>query len=143
MNLENYTKNKHVSFWRPQWKLQFLDNEIPRGCKQRCSVKEEIFARKSCPFYWQRIQKAIHTRSQLKNKFFKNPTQANELLLKNQWNKYVLLRKKCIKNYFSKVTESGVNTNKEFWKYLNLFLQIRVFFQVMKFFQTYKVKSSK
>ena len=34
----------------------------------------------------------------------------------------VLLRKKCIKNCFSKVTESGVNTNKEFWKIIKPFL---------------------
>ena len=43
-------------------------------------------------------------------------------MFKNQRNKCVLLRKKCIKNYFSKVTESGVNTNKEFWKIIKPFL---------------------
>ena len=74
------------------------------------------------PFIDKEFRKAIHTRSRLRNKFFKNPTKANELLLKNQWNKDVLLRKKCIKNYFSKVTESGVSTNKEFWKIIKPFL---------------------
>ena len=52
----------------------------------------------------------------------KNPNKANESLFKKQRNKCVLLRKKCIKNYFSKVTESGINTNKEFWKIIKPFL---------------------
>ena len=43
-------------------------------------------------------------------------------LFKKQRSKCVLLRKKCIKYYFSKVTESGVNTNKEFWKRMKPFL---------------------
>ena len=52
----------------------------------------------------------------------KNPNKANESLFKKQRNKCVLLRKKCIKNYFSKVTFVSVNTNKEFWKITNPFL---------------------
>ena len=40
----------------------------------------------------------------------------------SQQNKCVLLRKKCIRNYFSKVMESGVNTNKEFWEIIKPFL---------------------
>ena len=40
----------------------------------------------------------------------------------SQQNKCLLLRKKCIKNYFSKVMESGVNTNQEFWEIIKPFL---------------------
>ena len=43
-------------------------------------------------------------------------------MLKKQQNKCVLLRNKCIKNYFSKVAKGGVNTNKEFWKIIKPFL---------------------
>ena len=43
-------------------------------------------------------------------------------MFKKQRNKCVLPRKKCIKNYFSKVTESGISTNKEFWKIIKPFL---------------------
>ena len=46
---------------------------------------------------------------------------------KMQRNKRVSLRKKYIKNYFSRVTESGVNTNKEFWKIIKLFLKNKGF----------------
>ena len=52
----------------------------------------------------------------------KNPTKANESLFKKQRNKCVLIRKKYIKNYFSKAAESGVNINKEFWKIIKSFL---------------------
>ena len=58
----------------------------------------------------------------------KNPTKATESLFKKQRNKCVLLRKKYIKNYFSKVTESGVNTNKEFWTIIKVFLTNKRFF---------------
>ena len=50
-----------------------------------------------------------------------SPTTSNEPLFQKQRNKSVLLRKKCIKNYFSKVTESRVNINKEFWKIIKPF----------------------
>ena len=40
----------------------------------------------------------------------------------SQQNKCVLLRNKCIKNYFSNVMETGVNTNKEFWEIIKPFL---------------------
>ena len=49
-------------------------------------------------------------------------------MFKKQRNKCVLLRKKSIKNYFSKVTESGVNTSKEFWKIFKPFLTNKGFF---------------
>ena len=50
-----------------------------------------------------------------------SPTKSNEPLFQKQRNKSVLLRKKCIKNYFSNVTESRVNINKEFWKIIKTF----------------------
>ena len=87
--------------------------------KQTCSIEEENFARKLCPFNWQRILKSnIHSKS-----IKKYSTKANDQCLKSskREKKCVLLRKKCIKNYFSKVTESGVNTNKEFWKVIKPF----------------------
>ena len=68
------------------------------------------------------FRKAIYTRSRLRNKFLKNLSKANESLFKKQRNKCVSLRKKCIKNYFSKITENGVNANKEFWKIIKPFL---------------------
>ena len=52
----------------------------------------------------------------------KSATKANESMFKKQQNKCVLLKKECIKNHFSKVTESGVSTSKEFWKIIKPFL---------------------
>ena len=53
-----------------------------------------------------------------RNKCVRNKCAQNKCVR----NKCVFLRKKCIKNYFSKVTKSDVNTNKELGKKLNLFL---------------------
>ena len=52
----------------------------------------------------------------------KSATKANESMFKKQQNKCVLLKKECIKNHFSKVMESGVSTNKEFWKIIKPFI---------------------
>ena len=106
----------------PNENYNFLTTKFQEVVNRNALLKNKFLRGNHAPFIDKEFRKAIHTRSRLRNKFFKNPTKANELLLKNQWNKCVLLRKKCIKNYFSKVTESGVSTNKEFWKIIKPFL---------------------
>ena len=44
------------------------------------------------------------------------------MLYKKQRNKYVSLRRRCIKDYFTKITRNGIVTNKNFWKTMKPFL---------------------
>ena len=41
---------------------------------------------------------------------------------KKQRNFCLSLRRKCMKNYFKKIAEKGLTTNKSFWKFVKPFL---------------------
>ena len=100
----------------------FLSTKFQEVVNRHVPLKKKILRGNHTPFIDKEFRKAIYTPSRLRNKFLKNPTKANGSLFKKQRNKCVLLRKKCIKNYFSKVTEGSVNTEKEFWKITKPFL---------------------
>ena len=86
----------------------FLTTKFQDAVNRHLPLKKKILRGNHAPFIDKEFRKAIY--------------KANESLFKKQRNKCILLRKKCIKKYFSKVTESGVNTNKEFWKITKPFL---------------------
>ena len=73
-------------------------------------------------FISKEMRKAIYTRSRLRNKFCKNPSEENERKYKRQRNLFLSLRHKAIKQYFSNITSKGIVTNKEFWKTIKPFL---------------------
>ena len=68
------------------------------------------------------MRKAICTRSRLRNKFCKSPSEKNERKYKRQWDLCVSLRCKAIKQYFSNITSKGIVTNKEFGKTIRPFV---------------------
>ena len=68
------------------------------------------------------LRKKNYTRSRLRNNYLKFPSVENEKLFKVQRNKCVSLRKKCIKSYFQKVSENGINSNKAFWRIVKPFI---------------------
>ena len=69
------------------------------------------------------IRKEIYTRSRFRNKFFKNPTQENENLYKNQKkNKCIALKRKCIKEYSHNIIDNNIITYKTFWNPIGAFL---------------------
>ena len=68
------------------------------------------------------LRKAIYTRSRLKNRYNKNPTDDNKIQYKKQRNECVNLRKKAIKTYFKDITDSGIVENKKFWQTIKPFI---------------------
>ena len=68
------------------------------------------------------FQKAIYTRTRLKNKYWRDPSRENELAYKKQRNLCVSIRRKSITNYLNKFTDKGLETNKSFWKFIKPFL---------------------
>ena len=89
--------------------------------EKHAPLKKKIVRGNHALFITKDLRKAICTRSRLKNKFIKNPTEVNEKLYKRQRNKCVLIRKKSIKQYFSNITSKGIVTNREFWKTMKPF----------------------
>ena len=68
------------------------------------------------------LRKAIYTRSRLRNKFCKSPSNENEALYKKKRNKCVSLRRKSVKKYFNDITNYGIATSKNVWNLIKLFL---------------------
>ena len=68
------------------------------------------------------FKKAIYTRSRLKNKYNKNPTEEHKLKYKKQRNKCVNLGKKAVKIYFRNITQFGIMENIIFWKTMKPFI---------------------
>ena len=74
------------------------------------------------PFMTKEFRKTIYDRSRLRNKFCKIPSEENEKLYKKQRNKFVAIRKKSIRNYFNKIANGNIVTNRNFWKIIKPFL---------------------
>ena len=68
------------------------------------------------------FRKAISNRSRLKNKFRKIPSEENEKVYEKQRNKCVPIRKESIRNYFNKLANGNIVTNRNFWKIIKPFL---------------------
>ena len=73
------------------------------------------------PFINKKLCKAIYDRIRLRNRFCKTPTEENEKLYKKQKNKCISIRK-SIRNYFNKIANENVVTNRKFWKIIKPFL---------------------
>ena len=92
-------------------------------------LKKKIVRGNQAPFMTKKFQKAIYTRSRLKNKMNKNPTEKNITAYKRQRNLCVSLRRKNIKSFFNNVTKTGIITNKNFWTFIKPFLTNKGFFE--------------
>ena len=98
--------------------LDTLSNLVDR----HVPFKKKMQRGNHAPFISKEMRKAIYTRSRLRNKFCKNPSEENERKLKRQWNLCVSLGRKAIKQYFSNIISKGTATNKEFWKTMKPFI---------------------
>ena len=65
------------------------------------------------------LSKAFTKRSRLKNKFNKDPNDANKVAFKKQRNFCVSLLKKEKKNYYNNLDINILNDDRTFWKRIN------------------------
>ena len=85
-------------------------------------LKKRLVGGNQAPFMNRDFQKAIYTRTRLKNKYWRDPSGENELAYRKQRNLSVSIRRKSIINYLNKFTDKGLETNKSFWKFIKPFL---------------------
>ena len=83
---------------------------------KRGPLKNKFIRGNQAPFMNRDFQKAIYTRTRLKNKYWRDPSRENELAYKKQKNLCVSIRRKSITNYLNKYSDNGLETNKSFWK---------------------------
>ena len=94
--------------------LEVIDKHAP--------LKKKPARGNQAPFMNRDFQKAIYTKTRLKNKYWRDPSRENELVYKKQRNLCLLIRRKSITNYLNKFTDKGLETNKSFWKFIKPFL---------------------
>ena len=90
--------------------------------EKHAPLRKKFIRGNHAPFMNKELRKAIYTRSRLRNKFCKSPSNENEALYKITRNKCVSLRRKSIKKYFNDITNYGIATNKNFWNRRKPFL---------------------
>ena len=85
-------------------------------------LKKKFVRGNQAPFMNREFQKAIYTKTRLKNKYWRDPSRENELAYNRQKNLCASIRRKGITNYLNKFTDKGLETNKFFWKFIKPFL---------------------
>ena len=96
----------------------------------RAPMKEKYVRANNSPFWNKRLNKALMTRSRLKNKHLKFPSVFNKKMFKKHRNFCVNLLRREKKIYYDKLDINCFTDNKKFWEH------VRPFF-------SYKSKSSK
>ena len=113
----------------PNQNYQSLTKTFLTIVNKHAPLKKKIVRGNQAPFMTKEFQKAIYTRSRLKNKMNKNPTEKNIRAYKRQRNLCVSLRRKNIKSFLNNVTKMGIITNKNFWTFIKPFLTNKGFLE--------------
>ena len=106
----------------PNQNYQSLTKTFLTIVNKHAPLKKKIVRGNQAPFMTKEFQKAIYTRSRLKNKMNKNPTEKNITAYKRQRNLCVSLRRKNIKSFLKNVTKRSIIANKNFWTFIKPFL---------------------
>ena len=82
-------------------------------------LQKKILRGNDASFMNKELRKEIYTRTTFRKRYFKKITKENETSYKKERNKSVSLRRKSIRQHFSKITSEGIMANKLFWKTMN------------------------
>ena len=114
---------QHFSFLRyKQRKLAAGLLTPPSPSPSLIGLKKKVLRGSHSPFVNKKVQKAIYTRSKLKNKMNQNPSRENVLAYKKERNTCVSLRRKSLKMHLKSIKDKGISNNKSFWKFIESFL---------------------
>ena len=119
---EKFVEDFSFSNNDPNERYSVLSDTFSKIVNRHAPIKKKILRGNHSPFIIKEMRKAIYTRSRLRNKFCKSPSEENERKYKRQRNLCVSLSCKTTKQCFSNITSKGIVTNKEFWKTIIPFL---------------------
>ena len=92
-----------------------FENLVLQTLGKMAPIKQHTRGNQS-PFMNKDIHKAIMTRTRLRNRFLKEPTQMNRLAYKKQKNYYVSLMRQSKKHYYGSLNVNHITDNKSFWR---------------------------
>ena len=84
-------------------------------------LKKKILKNNQSSFITKEVQKAIMTRSRLRNKFLKTKSQECKQAYNKQRNLCVTVVRKAKKNYFNNLNVRIITDNKQFYKFVKPF----------------------
>ena len=102
----------------PNVNYKSITKNFVEAIDKHAPLKKKFVRGNQAPFVNREFQKAIYTRTRLKNKYWRDPSRENELAYKKQMNLCVSIRRKSITNYLNKFTDKGLEINKSFWKFI-------------------------
>ena len=88
--------------------MQALDKMAP--------IKQKHIRGNQSPFMNKDIHKAVMTRTRLRNRFLKEPTQMNRLAYKKQINYCISLLRQNKIQYYGSLNVNHITDNKNFWR---------------------------
>ena len=108
----------HSLFSRENCKINYdeFKNTYMNVLNRHAPIKEKKIRGNNAPFMNKTLSKSIMTRSKLKNKYNKFPTQENKRLYNKQRNYCTNLTKKVKKDYYNNLDLKIFKDNKTFWK---------------------------
>ena len=106
----------------PNVKYKSITKNVLERIDKHAPLKKKFVRGNQAPFINIDLQKAIRTRTRLKNKYWRDPSRENVVVYKKQRNLCVSIGRKSITNYLNKFSDKGLETNKSFWKFSNPFL---------------------
>ena len=90
------------------------------------SSKKKTLRNNQSSFTTKEVQKAIMTRSRLRNKFLKTKYQECKQVYNKKRNLFVTMVRKAKKNYFNNFNVRNITDNKQFWETLKPFFSSKV-----------------
>ena len=97
---------------------KFRENLITylKSIDKMTPVKQKHIRGNQSPFMNKDIHKAVITRTRLRNRFLKEPTQMKRLAYKKQRNYCVSLMRQNKKQYYGSLNVNHITDNKNFWR---------------------------
>ena len=93
----------------------YFETTFKETLNKHAPIKTKNVRANNAPFMNKTLSKAIMTRSRLKSKFYKNPSEINKCNYKQQRNFCVNLTRRVKKDYYSNIDINNINDNKKFW----------------------------
>ena len=93
-----------------------FENLLLQTLGKMAPTKQKYIRGNQSPFMNKDIHKAIMTRTRLKNRFLKEPTEMNRLAYKKQRNYCVSLMRQSKKQYYGTLNANHLTDNKNIWR---------------------------
>ena len=107
-------RESHIICFRTGNNISYdaFENLVLQTLGKMAPIKQKHIRGNQCPFMNKDINKAIMTRTRLRNRFLKEPTQMNRLAYKTQRNYCVSLVRQSLKQYYGSWNVNHITDNK-------------------------------